>query len=1042
VHAWSKHFTLSRRQTARHAIANHATLLSASFDTLQNELSMNVLTNQQPAYWRSLEELENTPEFVEFLHREFPQAASEFPTGMSRRRWLQLMGASLAMAGVAGCRWEKETIAPFVTRPANRIPGVPQKFATSLEIGGAIRPLIVTSYDGRPIKVEGHREHPSSFGGTDSFSQAALLNLYDPDRSREILQLDRDGKNLRAWDDFAEFMTPLSQQLRDSGGKGVRVLAERSSSLCRKRLFTKLAANWPQAKFVEHEPCSRSNEHLGAKLAFGEAYKSVYDLSRANVVFAIDSDLFDFHPQAVSLIRAWSERRVPENGPMNRVYAVESQFSTLGSVADHRLPIRSSDIFELLIKLEDRIKAVSATSESATPTDVKSHTARFIEIVAADLVANPGQSLIVVGPGQPPEVHATAHRLNKLLQNVGVTVSYIAEDPQISVMSLDSIADLVEEIENGDVNFLIILGGNPAYDSRTFAASMTKVPHRIRIGASVDETSQLSTWHLPQAHSFESWGVGYSHEGLLTIRQPLIDPIFGGISQEEFVNFLCDDERSKGLDILRNTLKEIFSESRFEQEFSRLTHDGFLADYRQKKSNPVLRLPLENTLPNRSRDGIELVFTPSSSTFDGRFANNGWLQETPAALTKLTWQNAALIAPSTATKLNVATGDIITITVRDQSVEIPAFVLPGQAPNSIALALGYGRTAAGHVGGDVSAGVQSVGVNVSSLRGSSSTFIETDVKIAPSGKRVTLATTQDHHAIDKVGLAELAGRIGELVREGTQKQYLEHPDFAQHTVHHPPLESLWKERSPEGHAWGMSIDLSRCIGCNACMLACQSENNVPIVGPEQVAKGREMHWIRIDRYFSGEIDNPQVVSQPVTCQHCENAPCEQVCPVAATVHSPEGLNDMAYNRCVGTRYCANNCPYKVRRFNFLDYTSHLAKANEELARLMINPEVTVRSRGVMEKCTFCVQRIQSVKIDSKNNQRAIADGEIQTACQQACPAGAINFGDLLDQQSEVSKSHANPRSYAMLAELNVKPRTKYLARIRNPHPGMDKTDES
>jgi MoCo/4Fe-4S cofactor protein with predicted Tat translocation signal len=1003
---------------------------------------MNISTNQQPVYWRSLEELEKTPEFVEFLHREFPQAASEFPTGISRRRWLQLMGASLAMAGVAGCRWEKETIAPFVTRPANRIPGVPQKFATSLEIGGAIRPLIVTAYDGRPIKVEGHREHPSSLGGTDSFSQAALLNLYDPDRSREILQLDRNGKIVRTWDDFAEFMGPLSQTLRESGGKGVRVLAERSSSLCRARLFAKLAANWSKAKFVEHEPIPRINEQLGAKLSFGEAHKSVYDLSRANVLFAIDSDLFDFHPQAVSLIRGWSDRRVPENGPMNRVYAVESQFSTIGSVADHRLPLKSSEIPNFLAKVEDRIKAAIDSGETATSTKSKDTTERFIEIVAADLVANRGQSLVVVGPGQSPEVHATAHRLNKLLQNIGVTVSFIAEDSQISATSLDPLADLVREIENGDVNVLIMLGGNPAYDSQALAKSMTKIPHRLRIGSYLDETSQLSTWHLPQAHSFESWGVGYSHEGLLTIRQPLIDPIFGGISTEEFVSFLCDNDRKKSLDILRITLTDLLPESRFDQEFSRLIHDGFLTEYRQKKSNPVLRPAFANQLTNPSRDGIELVFTPSRSSFDGRFANNGWLQETPAALTKLTWQNAALIAPSTAAKLKITTGDVIKISVRNQSVEIPAFVLPGQAPNSIAIALGYGRTAAGHVGGDIATGVQPVGVNIAHLRTNSSTFIEADAKVEPTGKRVTLATTQDHHAIDKVGLAELAGRIGELVREGTQQQYLEHPDFAQHKVHHPPLESLWKERSPEGHAWGMSIDLSRCIGCNACMLACQSENNVPIVGPEQVAKGREMHWIRVDRYFSGDVDNPQVVSQPVTCQHCENAPCEQVCPVAATVHSPEGLNDMAYNRCVGTRYCANNCPYKVRRFNFLDYTSHLAKANEELARLMINPEVTVRSRGVMEKCTFCVQRIQSVKIDSKNNQRSIVDGEIQTACQQACPAGAINFGDLLDQQSEVSKSHANPRSYAMLAELNVKPRTKYLARIRNPHPDLDTAEES
>ncbi|RLS77294.1 MAG: 4Fe-4S dicluster domain-containing protein [Planctomycetota bacterium] len=997
---------------------------------------MNSLTNDPPLYWRSIEELEKTPEFVQFLHREFPQAASEFPAGMSRRRWLQLMGASLAMAGVAGCRWEKETIAPFAVRPANRIPGVPQKFATSIELGGSLRPLIVTAYDGRPIKVEGHREHPASLGGTDSFSQAALLHLYDPDRSREILQLDAKNQRARTWDDFADFMSDLGPRLRASGGKGVRLLVERSSSLCRARLLANLAGQWPQAKLIEYEAYSRNHEQLGTKQAFGQAYKCVYDLERANVILALDSDLFDFHPQAVSLIRAWSNRRVPESGEMNRVYAVESQFSTIGSIADHRVPLRSSDIPLLLNKLQVRIEARVSTPDLIIQTDYAEPMDRFLEILAADLVANLSRSLIVVGPGQPPEVHASVHQLNQLLGNVGETVSFIADPP--TDFPHESMEGLIEEIERGEVNVLITLGGNPAYDSDAFAKVVTRVQHRLRVGTYVDETSQLSTWHIPEAHPFETWGVGYSPEGLLTIRQPLIDPIFGGLSHEEFLYFLAKDQRVKRLEILRVTLKGILSDSRFDEEFATLVHDGFAEAYRQPTVKPELRIATDVPQFKAPGNGLEVVFNLSSSTFDGRFANNGWLQETPAALTKLTWQNAALIAPSTATKWNVATGDVVRITVEDRVIEIPAFVLPGQAPNSIGIAIGYGRTAAGHVGGNLATGVKPVGVNVAHLRRNANAFIATEVKLETTGQRVTLATTQDHHAIDKVGLEELAGRIGELVREGTEQQFREHPDFAQHKVHHPPLESLWTERSPEGHAWGMSIDLSRCIGCNACMVACQSENNVPIVGADQVAKGREMHWIRVDRYFAGDIDNPQVVTQPVTCQHCENAPCEQVCPVAATVHSPEGLNDMAYNRCVGTRYCANNCPYKVRRFNFLDYTSQLADANAELARLMINPEVTVRSRGVMEKCTFCVQRIQTVKIDAKNHQRAIVDGEIQTACQQACPAAAIRFGDLLDQQSEVSRSHANPRSYAMLAELNVKPRTKYLARIRNPHPDLEK----
>ncbi len=990
----------------------------------------------EKTYWRSLEELAATPEFTEFLHREFPVAASEFPESMSRRRWLQLMGASLSMAGISGC-WQKETIAPFAVRPENRIPGIPQRFASSLEIGGAARPVVVTSYDGRPIKMEGHVDHPASLGATDTFTQASLLHLYDPDRSRDVLQFERDQRYTRTWDDFAEFVKTLAASARESAGKGVRVVAERSSSLSRARLAGRLLKLFPNAKWYEHEPVSRINERLGSKLAFGSEARPVFDLARADIVLALDSDLFDFHPNSVTLIRAWSERRVPESGPMNRVYAVESQFSTLGTVADHRFALRSADIAAFFATVAQAVNTLVASDKPANVDMAHEDAdAKFVRVLASDLVAHRGRSLVVVGPTQPPEVHAAAHRLNKLLGNLGETVTFVFEPVSVAVETTDPLADLTAEIERGEVDVLVMLGGNPAYESTALAAALPKVTHRLRLGSYVDESSLVSTWHLPRAHQMETWGDGYSYDGTLTLRQPLIDPIFSGRSDEELLGLLCSGEHTGSESITRATLEDVLSTGNFEEAWRKLVHDGFLPDRGLSKVTPELQAPTDAAADAKRPAGLEVVFTPSSSTYDGRFANNGWLQETPAPLTKITWQNAALLAPSTAKELKITTGDVVKVTIRGKSVELPAYVLPGQAKNSIGLALGYGRTAAGHVGGSLVAGVAPVGVNIAPLRVHSTTTFDGDVQIAPVGKRVTLAITQDHHAIDTVGLAEIAGRIGQLVREGTQKQYAEHPDFAQHAVHHPPLESLWTERSSEGHAWGMSIDLSKCVGCNACLVACQSENNVPIVGPEQVAKGREMHWIRVDRYFAGDVDNPQIVTQPVTCQHCENAPCEQVCPVAATVHSPEGLNDMAYNRCVGTRYCANNCPYKVRRFNFLDFTGHLEKANEELARLIINPEVTVRSRGVMEKCTFCVQRIQNVKIQAKNDQLPIADGAIQTACQQACPAAAISFGDLLDKQSQVAKAHANPRAYAMLAELNVKPRTKYLARIRNPHPEL------
>ncbi|MCR9202380.1 MAG: 4Fe-4S dicluster domain-containing protein, partial [Planctomycetaceae bacterium] len=502
-------------------------------------------------------------------------------------------------------------------------------------------------------------------------------------------------------------------------------------------------------------------------------------------------------------------------------------------------------------------------------------------------------------------------------------------------------------------------------------------------------------------------------------------------------------EPARGDALIRQSLTSLdrrFAHSKF---WRSVVHDGFLDEEQPKASvNPWPSATADPVLADVSPDALEVVVSYSPATHDGRFANNGWLQETPDAVSKLTWDNAATMSPATAAKLNVKHGDVVRITAGRGEVELPVFELPGVAAGSIQLTLGYGRTAAGHVGGLVDEDVAPVGVDVSVLLATGNSRVLTDVRLEPTGRTHQLATTQDHFAIDTVGLEAIGARVGELVRTGTLAEYEQHADFAKHRgPHHPPLESLWEEKEYDGHAWGMAIDLNRCIGCNACMVGCQSENNVPIVGKEQVLDGREMHWLRIDRYFAGEPDDPEVAHQPLACHHCENAPCEQVCPVAATVHSDEGLNDMVYNRCIGTRYCANNCPYKVRRFNFFDYNAPLEEPGKELVQLSINPDVTVRSRGVMEKCTYCVQRIQDTKIDAKNGQRSVADGEIQTACQQACPAEAIVFGDLNDGNSKVAQLHADNRAYGMLAELNTKPRTMYLARIRNPHPWLDDTPE-
>ncbi len=985
-------------------------------------------------YWRSLNQLQQTPEFTEFLHREFPVAASEFPTGVSRRRWLQLMGASFALTGIAGCRWEQEKLAPAVNRAGNRIPGETQLFATSWEWGGVARPLVVTSYDGRPIKVDGNREHPDSLGASDPFSQAMILHLYDPDRSTTPLETAGPSQGPRTWDDSFAKLRPMLDLLKQRQGKGLRVLAEPTSSPTRQRLKAAWLAQFPESSWVEYAPVSRSNVWRGTELALGKPLEPQFQLRDADVILTIDDDLFGTHPAATRLIREWADRRTPETGTMNRLYAVESQFSTAGATADHRLPVRSSDIARWLEALESLIdQGLAGTTLEAPATEDPRE--RFLPTVAADLLAHLGRSVITVGPQQPPTVQARAARLNAKLGNVGKTVGYlpVEHDPRQD----EAFSKLMTELVAEPSVLLLVLGGNPIYTANAgvnVAAAFRQAALAVHLSDYVNETTLACGWHLPMAHPLEAWGDGRSASGVWTIQQPLIEPLFGGKSEIELLALLLGETRSAQELVRQTATEQLLPADRADREWRKLVHDGFWGAPQTSLAPPIASNLVLEPAPAVA-DKLEVVFTPSAATYDGRFANNGWLQETPQPLSKLTWDNVALVAPATADELGLKTGALATLTIENRTVELPVYVLPGQAVGSIGVQLGYGRTAAGHVGGLTRDQIPPVGVNVYPLR-NRSTPVATGVTLQGTGGTYPLATTQDHHAIDKVGLEEIAGRIGELVREGTVSEYEHHPDFAQHKVHHPPLESLWKEPSSDGRAWGMSIDLSRCMGCNACMVACQSENNVPVVGKEQIANGREMHWIRIDRYFQGPVDNPEIVTQPVACHHCENAPCEQVCPVAATVHSPEGLNDMAYNRCVGTRYCANNCPYKVRRFNFFDYNAKYEAANTELMRMLMNPEVTVRERGVMEKCTYCVQRIQQTKIVAKNEQRPIRDGEIVTACQAACPASAIVFGDLNDSSSQVAKLEGSPRAYAMLAELNVQPRTKYLARIRNPHPWL------
>jgi molybdopterin-containing oxidoreductase family iron-sulfur binding subunit len=985
--------------------------------------------------------LDNAPEFREFLEAEFPTA--EDPRGVSRRRWMQLMGASLALASVAGCRWEKRELLPADKRSPDRVPGVPQRFATAMDLAGVASGLLVTSFDGRPIKIEGNPKHPQNQGATDSFCQAAILQLYDPDRSDSPRRLSAEGVLQQSWDDFAGFAKPHFDDLRKRGGAGLPILAEASSSPTLAAQKARLLAEFPKAVWHEYEPISRDNERAGSHLAFGKekTYRTQLAFEKAKVILCLDADPIGSHPAAVQYIRGFAQGRDAAGGTMNRLYAVEAGFSLTGAAADHRLPLPCSLIAELTARLEQEI-AGRVAADSQTPSVLSAEAVKFTKAAAADLLAHRGQGIVMAGPRQPPEVHGLVHAINAALGNVGQTVSYTLEPDAGRPAHPEAIRALVTDMQAGRVETLLILGGNPLYDAPidvAFAAALSKVATRIHLAPYYDETSAQCAWHLPQAHFLEAWGDARSYDGTYSIQQPLIEPLRQGKSSIELLAMLLGDPHPKAEQLVRQTFRQIAGEKDVDARWAKALHDGLLAESRGARQTPKLadrrRSSPHTSVP--APNSLELIFVPSAAAYDGRFANNGWLQETPEPMTRVTWDNCAILSIATAKSLGVIDNMVVRLKHAGRALELPAYVMPGVAENCVLVALGYGRTAAGQVGGQASEGIASVGANAYQLRTAAAMDFAVGATLEPTAESRTLAVTQDHQAIDTVGFEAREHRAGELVREATLAQYQKDPDFARQLVETPELGSLWDEHHFTGRRWGMSVDLSKCVGCGACMVACQAENNVPVVGRDRVLRGREMHWIRVDRYFRGDPQAPQAVHQPVACQQCELAPCEQVCPVAATVHSKEGLNDMVYNRCIGTRYCGNNCPYKVRRFNFFNYHKNLEEADNEILKMAYNPEVTVRMRGVMEKCTYCIQRIQTVKIHAKNEHREIADGEIRTACQQVCPAQAIAFGDLADPQSRVAKAQADSRAYGMLAEMNFRPRTMYLAKIRNPNPALE-----
>ena len=1010
-------------------------------------------------YWRSLEAVAETPEFKEFLHREFPQNASEWLDPVGRRGFLKLMGASLALAGVSACtRQPTEELVPYVRQPEELVPGKPLFYATAMPFNGAGMGLLVESHEGRPTKIEGNPEHPSSRGTTDLFAQAAILGLYDPDRSQTITNLGE----IRPFGSFANAMrSALSAQAARQGVR-VRILSETVASPTLAAQIQEFLMRFPQAKWVQWEPVGRHNAREGSRVAFGDYVDAQYAIENADIILALDADFLCTGASGLKHSRAFASRRRfdGDRAQINRLYSVESSPTNTGSRADHRLPLRASEI-EAFARAVATQLGVGGVAGGTVP-DAAS---RWIGPLVKDLQANRGKSVVIAGDGQPAIVHALAHAMNDALGNVGTTVVYPQTAEAQPSHQRAALQELVGEMNAGGVDLLLILGSNPVYSAPVdlkFADALQKVALRAHLGLYEDETAALCHWHIPETHFLEMWSDVRSDDGTVSIVQPLIAPLYNGKSAHEVMAALSDAGERSGYDLVREYWSKqtgISMEaapaapaptasrgiaptseapaapapapiaaaptpavSPFDREWRKWLHDGVMPNTAFAPRTVAVQANFASQVPapvagGLQASGIEVVFRADPSIYDGRFANNAWLQELPKSLTKLTWDNAALISPATAARLNLVSGDVVELRQGGRTLRIPVWLVPGHGPDLLTLNLGYGRTRGGRA-------ANGIGFNVNALRTMAAPDTLTGVELVKTGETYDLASTQDHWSLE--------GR--NLVRVGTTAQFAADPQFAKKQEEQPINGlTMYGDFKYEGYAWGMAIDQNVCNGCNACVVACVAENNVPVVGKSQVMNGREMHWLRIDRYYTGDLENPDTYHQPMLCQQCETAPCEVVCPVAATVHSSEGLNDMVYNRCVGTRYCSNNCPYKVRRFNFLLYQDW----NTESLKLQRNPDVTVRSRGVMEKCTYCVQRINQARVSAKLEDRSIRDGDITTACEAACPTQAIVFGDINDPNSRVSKLKKSPLNYGLLEELNTRPRTTYLAIVRNPNTELE-----
>ncbi len=984
-------------------------------------------------FWQSLEQLSETKEYREFLEHEFPHDTAKNPEGIDRRDVLKLAAASAALAGLSACtKLPTEKIVPYVKAPEEIIPGRPLFYATSMTLAGVATGLLVESNMGRPTKIEGNPEHPGSLGGTDVFAQASVLTLYDPDRSQTVIHEGR----ISDWNTFAAAMSDVRGQ-QSPKGAGLRILTETVTSPSLAAQIHAALRQFPDAKWHQYEQCGRDNVRAGAKLAFGKPVNPVYRFDKADVIVSLDADFLTCGAGHVRYARDFSSRRAmatPSANP-NRLYVVESMPTSTGAMADHRKPVRASEVAGFAAQLASELGTAAANPSHPNPQIIP---AEWTRAVSKDLQQHRGSSLVIAGEEQPPSVHALAHAMNASLGNVGKTVYYTDPLETNPTDGMESLRELVNDMKAGKVAVLLILGGNPVYDAPVdfdFGPALLHVKLRIHSGLYYDETGELCHWHVPAKHYLESWGDARAYDGTVGIIQPLIAPLYAGCqSAYEITALLTNEPGKSNHDIVRDYWagQRPEKDKAFEDFWERSLHDGILADTALPAINVSARTDLAGSAGSSAKStdssDLEISFRPDPSIFDGRFANNGWLQETPKPNTRLTWDNAAMVSAATAQHLNLAAGDYVKLQLNGRETKAGIMIVPGHAENSITLHLGYGRRRAGKVG-------TGPGFNANFVRTSAAPWAATGLRVEKTADTYYFAVTQYQYIIDRPGrdTEEESDNAFKrhLIQVATLEEFRADPKFAQDPKEEAARGlSLYPGFQSEGNAWGMSIDLNKCVGCNACVVACQSENNIAVVGKEQVMRGRAMHWIRVDTYFRGGLENPEMYYEPMPCMQCENAPCEVVCPVGATTHSPEGLNEMTYNRCVGTRYCSNNCPYKVRRFNFLLFSDWQTPSLYGVR----NPNVTVRSRGVMEKCTYCVQRINAARIRCEEENRLVHDGEIVTACQGACPADAIVFGNINDPNSRVAKLKAQSRNYSLVAELNTKPRTTYLARVRNPNP--------